>query len=284
MGHLIYCSSLNNITIPNSVTSIGEGAFQRCRELKDVTIGNDVIFIGNNAFESCTSLTNVTIKRTEAPLTRLSYNVFDNTPIISGINDAEIVFPVGTNYYHQSNWASLRSIWKDNEGNTPTFGDWRYAEVSGGIEVSLYTGTITNPIEIPATIDGKKVVSIGISIFEEKKNEVITIDMSKVINLKTIGHQSFLGCSNLTSITIPDGVTSIGKESFRGCSSLTNITIPDGVTSIGDGAFNNCSSLTSITIPNSVTSIGDYAFDGCSSLTSITIPNSVTSIGDYGIL
>ncbi|WP_394901913.1 leucine-rich repeat domain-containing protein, partial [Bacteroides xylanisolvens] len=76
-------------------------------------------------------------------------------------------------------------------------------------------------------------------------------------------------CSSLTSITIPDGVTSIGSYAFSGCSSLTSITITDGVTNIGSYAFSGCSSLTSITIPDGVTSIGSYAFSGCSKLTSI---------------
>lgn len=91
---------------------------------------------------------------------------------------------------------------------------------------------------------------------------------------------AFFDCLDLTSINIPNSVTSIGDGAFYGCSSLTSITIPNSVTSISDRTFYYCSSLTSITIPNSVTSIGDHAFYSCSSLTSITIPNSVTFIGD----
>ena len=90
---------------------------------------------------------------------------------------------------------------------------------------------------------------------------------------------AFSGCRGLTSITIPDSVTSIGDEAFRGCFHLISITIPDGVITIGDYAFSCCDSLTSITIPDSVISIGDGAFSGCRGLTSITIPDSVTSIG-----
>ncbi|MBO7224750.1 MAG: leucine-rich repeat domain-containing protein, partial [Bacteroidales bacterium] len=85
----------------------------------------------------------------------------------------------------------------------------------------------------------------------------------------------------LTSITIPNSVTSIGEQAFRNCYDLTSITIGNSVTSIGNSAFYYCSSLTSIDIPNSVTSIGNLAFGNCSSLTSITIPNSVTSIGEW---
>ena len=95
------------------------------------------------------------------------------------------------------------------------------------------------------------------------------------------GTCAFSDCTSLTSITIPNSVTSIGDEAFYDCTSLTSVTIPNSVTSIGDDAFSGCTSLTSVTIPNSVTSIGDWAFAGCTSLTSVTIPNSVTSIGDY---
>ena len=88
----------------------------------------------------------------------------------------------------------------------------------------------------------------------------------------------------LTSITIPDSVTSIGMEAFSFCSSLKSITIGNGVTSIGTYAFISCSGLTSITIPDSVTSIGESVFSGCSGLTSVTIGNSVTSIGRWAFL
>lgn len=86
---------------------------------------------------------------------------------------------------------------------------------------------------------------------------------------------------SLTSVTIPDSVTSIGQGAFANCTSLTNITIPEKTTSIGCSAFKECTNLESISIPNSVTSIGKEAFEGCTSLESITIPDSVTSICDF---
>ena len=91
---------------------------------------------------------------------------------------------------------------------------------------------------------------------------------------------AFLGCSRLTSVIIPDSVTSIGNNAFQECTGLTSVTIPNSVTSIGNSAFLYCSGLTSVTIPNSVTSIGVEAFGVCNSLSSINIPDSVTSIGD----
>ena len=80
---------------------------------------------------------------------------------------------------------------------------------------------------------------------------------------------AFSGCSGLTSVTLPDSVTSIGYGAFRSCSGLTSITIPDSVTSIGEYAFGYCSGLTSVTIGNSVTSIGDSAFYNCSRLKTV---------------
>ena len=97
----------------------------------------------------------------------------------------------------------------------------------------------------------------------------------------SIGKYAFSGCSGLTRIILPSGVTSIGEGAFDSCSGLTSITLPSGVTSIGMYAFYNCNGLTSITLPSGVTSIGKCAFCGCSGLTSITLPSGVTSIGWY---
>ena len=110
------------------------------------------------------------------------------------------------------------------------------------------------------------------------------IDGVGVIEFKApitkIGDEAFRGCSNLTSVTIPDSVTTIGDVAFAWCSSLTSVTIPDSVTSIGDVAFRNCDSLTSVTIGDSVTTIGKMAFAYCSSLKNVTFGDSITEIGE----
>jgi hypothetical protein len=90
----------------------------------------------------------------------------------------------------------------------------------------------------------------------------------------------FINCTTLTSIIVPNSVTSIGYGTFRNCIALTSITLPNSVTSIANNAFQNCSSLTRITLPNSLIIIGVQLFLGCSALISVTIPNSVTSIGN----
>ena len=97
--------------------------------------------------------------------------------------------------------------------------------------------------------------------------------------LTRIPNDAFHYCYSLTSVTIPDSVTTIGVDAFGGCDSLTSVTIPDSVTTIGQRAFAYCYSLTSVTIGDSVTTIGEYAFFYCDSLTSVTIPDSVTTIG-----
>ena len=135
-------------------------------------------------------------------------------------------------------------------------------------------------LKAPRNLSGKYSIRKGVKVignwaFCSCKLTSINIPNS----VTTIGDHAFSGCDSLTSINIPNSVTMIGKGAFSGCDYLTSINIPDDVTTIGEGAFGGCHSLTNINIPNSVTTIGTGAFFYCLSLTSINIPNSVTTIG-----
>lgn len=123
------------------------------------------------------------------------------------------------------------------------------------------------------------VVSIGEQVFFKCAS---LTDITVPQSVTYIGVNAFDSCTNLSSITLStNNITSIRPYTFSGCSELSSIVIPDGVTSIQLGAFSNCTKLTSISIPGSVISIGPYAFRDCTNLTSITIPGSVTSIGEH---
>ena len=159
----------------------------------------------------------------------------------------------------------------------------KYSVVEGHLEVSGYDSKGFNGVakivsRITYSGNTYEVLAIQSKAFWDcKVLSSVTIPNS----VTSIGDFVFYGCTGLTSITIPNSVTSIDDAVFSGCSGLTSVTIPNSVTSIGGSAFSGCSGLTSVTIPSSVTSIGPWAFSACSGLTSVTIPNSVTSINAF---
>ena len=216
------CDSLTSVTIGNSVTTIGDEAFAFCDRLTSVTIGNSVTTIGDRAFRGCRSFTSITVDADNQHYSCDSYGVLYNK------NKTTLIqYPVG----------SERTSFTIPDSVT-TIGD-----------CSFYDCYSLTSVIIPYSVTA-------------------------------IGDRAFAGCENLTSVIIPDSVTTIGNFAFYYCTSLTSVTIGNSVTTIGSHAFGYCHNLTSVKIPDSVTTIGDYAFDDCYSLTSVTIPDSVTTIGD----
>lgn len=134
-----------------------------------------------------------------------------------------------------------------------------------------------NSITIPNTV--KTIGASGAYWGDHGFQGIDNIIFETGSTLEKIGEHCFSGNTYMTSINIPDSVTSIGNMAFYQCSGLTSITIPNSVTSIGYMAFEQCSNLESVTIGSGVTRIEDDTFNLCSGLTSITIPDSVRSFG-----
>jgi hypothetical protein len=140
-------------------------------------------------------------------------------------------------------------------------------------------------VTIPTNINGLTVTSIGTNAFYASSLTSVTIPNSVTsIGWGRPGRGAFEECASLTNVTIGNSVTSIGYAAFGDDTSLTSVTIPGSVTSIGTYAFASCTSLTNVTIDNGVTSIGFGAFENDISLTNVTIPGSVTSIVQYSFL
>ena len=137
--------------------------------------------------------------------------------------------------------------------------DFSYVLDNGNARIYHYYGTDTDLV-IPSTIDGYTVKYIG------QKDEYNFVDKVISSDLK------------LTSLTIPNTVSSIGAGAFQNCNELTTVNLSEGLEAISNQAFSNCTKLASITLPNSVTTIGQIAFSGCA-LTTINIPDNIKSIG-----
>ena len=128
---------------------------------------------------------------------------------------------------------------------------------------------------ISATIE--EGVPTGTNMFNGCDN-LTTVKLPE--SLTTIADGSFANCSALNHVTIPDNVTKIGTSAFCVCNALSDITLGRGLTTIGDFAFKNCDSLETIQLPSNLEKIGDDAFCECDILKSITLQDSVTDIGE----
>lgn len=154
--------------------------------------------------------------------------------------------------------------------------DFAFTPDNTAVIVTKYNG-IAADVTIPSRYKGKPVTAINNAVFPNSAVTSVTIPDS----VTSIPDAAFVNCSELTNISIPNSVTYIGLSAFSSCTSLKSITLPSSLRSISEALFFGCSQLTTIQIPDSVSSIQAYAFYNCGKLETIRIPVSVTSIGDY---
>ena len=144
-----------------------------------------------------------------------------------------------------------------------------YSFESAGI---YYNITGNNTVEVTRSDENNNTYSGSVSIPETVTNNGTEYSVTK------IGSYAFQN-SAVTSVYMPESITSIGTSAFSGCENLESVTLPESLTTFGSHAFSSCKSLKAIKIPSVVTAIPDQCFDGCSSLESVTMPEGVTTIG-----
>ncbi|HTH48817.1 MAG TPA: leucine-rich repeat protein [Candidatus Limnocylindria bacterium] len=278
-------TTLTNLTIPNSVTNVGDYAFANAG-LTRITIPNGVTRIGTSAFNECMKLALVTLPD---GLTNIGdfafYGCLKLTAVtlpnsvttlgagaFAGTGLTRLSLPAGVTSIGDEAFASTAMV-----AFTVAAGNSAYRSV-GGVLFShdqtvlvAYSGANTAPdYRIP-----NGVTRIAPGAFEGTRLPNVTIPTGVL----SLGDHAFAGNYYLKNLILPDSLTSIGDYAFESCSSLTSITIPNRVNHLGAWVFHQ-SGLTKVTLPDSLTSISDHTFYECHGLGRVTIPVGVTSIGD----
>lgn len=216
--------------------------------------------IGEDALKDNTTITSVTIPDS---VTEIGSNAFADCTNLTSVN-------------YKGDWSNL-TIQSGNPAvedaaNAPLF-DFEFTPDNTAVIVTnyKYKGTAAD-VTIPSRYQGKPVTMIDHAAFHNSAVTSVTIPDS----VTSIHDSAFAYCSSLTNISIPNSVTYIGFSAFNSCTSLKSITLPSSLSTIQSEAFYNCGNLETIRIPVSVTSIGNYAFDVCPSLMTVTYPGSKT--------
>lgn len=289
-GAFIYCSGLTSVSIPNGVTSIGERAFEGCDNLQSVKLPVGLAAISKSLFFDCAKLTSVNIP---SNVTEIGMCAFANCYNLKSVALPDGLSSVGDDAF--SGTAIPEPIYI-LDGSVLCFVPWSYTEFVIPETVNqIGGGTFDRCTELKSVTIPDSVTSIGNFAFYG------CVNLSAVHlpdGLVSIGLGAFWECNDLATINIPISVKEIGRMAFSGTNiqepilshdrsilyyvpaSFTDYVIPDSIKMVNGGAFCGCGKLTSVSIPEGVTSFGDYAFSDCVSLTSVNIPKGVTLISE----
>lgn len=218
------------------------------------------------------------------PVTKIGEAAFQDNTTITSVTIPDSVTEIGSNAFagctnltsvtYEGDWSNL-TIQSGNPAvqdaaNAPLF-DFKFILNNTAVIVIRYKGTAAD-VTIPSCYKGKPVTMIDHAAFHDSAVTSVTIPDS----VTSIPDDAFAFCSQLTNISIPNSVTFIGFSAFNSCTSLKSITLPSSLSTIQSSAFYNCGNLETIRIPVSVTFIGNYAFAGCPSSMTVTYPGSKT--------
>ena len=272
------CTTLTDVTIPDSVTSIGDWAFSDCDAIVNVKIPDTVTYLGEYAFRSCSSLTSVHIPK---GIKTIEMRAFLCCSSLESLTIPENITSIGLGAFSLCKKLTDVTI----PGNVKTVGEGAFSNCTELLNVTISDGVTSigksafaSCYLLKSITIADSVTSIGDDAFYWCSN-LTNVKLPK--NLGKINSYTFRFCKGLTDISIPDGVTSIDRCAFMGCEALTKVIIPKSATVIDESAFYGCKALTDVAIPEGVTTIGKEAFCGCTALLSVKIPKSVTAIGSH---